>query len=175
MVVAAGLRDETWGSYRSSPCSSSLSHPSPQPLKGSFHPYSHSFPHDLGSQATTLPLDWTLNQPNLPKHTDLFPISSHSLRKVASTKATEAQSCCCVKACQAECWQHRPYSVAPLWLTRECGHCQTWLQIGGSYLGWELCAGASTPVHGWGTQKGGWVEPAGVVGEAALPCRETQQ
>lgn len=43
-----------------------------------------------------------------------------------------------------------------------------------TYLGWELCAGASPPPHRPGTQRGGWAEPAGVVGGVALLCREME-
>lgn len=44
-----------------------------------------------------------------------------------------------------------------------------------TYPGWELCAEASPPPHGPGTQRGGWAEPAAAVDGATLLCRKQNQ
>lgn len=42
-----------------------------------------------------------------------------------------------------------------------------------TYLGWGWCVEASLPPRGPGTQRGGWAEPAGAVGEGALLSSES--
>lgn len=66
------------------------------------------------------------------------------------------------------------FPLPPVCLRRNKKGAQVLSGWGCTYLGWELCAGASPPPHEPDTQRGGWEQPAGAVGGEALLCKETE-